>query len=187
MRDRDRLNILESLWNFFFFYRKERCWNWRKENASLIIYKYIYIYISPWFDILDSILDSWRGEWNFVNLAKIVRHFLYIFYRVCRGRQRKESFLSWKLLHRVEKDWFFGGYIIERDNSINSSRVLEASLWRARLLARLENRVRENSRITMVEKFMITTTLYYGQSYTIPVQCIVTVFTIALMVINDNC
>lgn len=122
---------------FFFFIEKKNVGIEEKKTRRWL-YINIYIYI---LDSIYSILDSWRGEWNFVNLAKIVRHFLYIFYRVCRGRQRKESFLSWKLLHRVEKDWFFGGYIIERDNSINSSRVLEASLWRARLLARLENRV----------------------------------------------
>lgn len=127
------------------------------------------------------------GEANdFVNLAKIVRHFLYIFYRDVKGERaaKRIVFILSKLLHRVERLILWR--LLSRDNSINSSRVLETSLWRARL-GSIREPCRENSRITMVEKFMITTTLYYGQSYTIPVQCIVTVFTIALMVINDNC
>lgn len=99
--------IGKSLKFFFFIEKKDVGIEEKKTRRWLYINIYIYI-----LDSIYSILDSWRGEWNFVNLAKIVRHFLYIFYRVCsREREggseknrfyRGNCYIGWKRIDSSE-------------------------------------------------------------------------------------
>lgn len=99
-----------------FFYRWKML-ELKKRNASLII-------------ILDSICSTryWiLGEANdFVNLAKIVRHFLYIFYRDLGRKAAKRIVFIVETVTSGGK-WLILWRLLLRDNSINSSRVLEAS------------------------------------------------------------